>query len=169
MDDGGAVLAITGVAALAYVIDVVGLVRLAAVLGRHFGPLKGAVFACVMRASWMAALPGASRALPADEDAEAYVFGGGRVGLLFLPGALVAPEAYAPVLRALAAESGATVVCVKLPFRHPALFSEAALDGIGPFRRRRPRPWPPRRRRARCRAAHVGGRCERRPRSVFRA
>lgn len=40
----------------------------------------------------------------------------GRAGLLFFPGALVDPEAYAPMARRLA-EAGHRVVIVRLPFR----------------------------------------------------
>ena len=42
-----------------------------------------------------------------------------RVGLLFFPGALVHEAAYAPILQSVADASGATVVCVRMPVRHP--------------------------------------------------
>ena len=44
---------------------------------------------------------------------------GRRVGLLFFPGALVHESAYAPILQSVADTSGATVVCVRMPVRHP--------------------------------------------------
>ena len=117
-------------AALAYAIDIIGLTRLAMALSHRFGAVRGVLFACVMRKSWMSAHAAAFHALPSSMDRDCYAFGSGRLGLLFFPGALVAYEAYAPVLRALSEASGATVVCARLPHRHPIILDEASVHAL---------------------------------------
>jgi hypothetical protein len=108
-------------------IDIIGLMRLIVALRPKFGVFKATMFACVMRFSWMSAWPAAMQAFEGiaavrEDDHYAFAASGSEVGLLFLPGALVQAEAYAPVLHAVADASGATVVCALLPFRHPVLF-----------------------------------------------
>ncbi len=65
-----------------------------------------------------------------------------RTGLIFFPGGLVAPEAYAPMARRVA-EQGHPVSIVRLPFRmaptpaYEAMVFETALDTMAAS----PRPW----------------------------
>jgi pimeloyl-ACP methyl ester carboxylesterase len=65
-----------------------------------------------------------------------------RTGLIFFPGGLVAPEAYAPMARRIA-EQGHPVVIVRLPFRtaptpaYQAMVFETARDTMAAS----PRPW----------------------------
>ena len=54
----------------------------------------------------------------------------GRFGFLFVPGALVNPASYAPILEELSRKSSATIVCVHAPLRNPMLFSRKKLQRI---------------------------------------
>lgn len=65
-----------------------------------------------------------------------------RAGLLFFPGALVNPDAYAPMARALA-ERGHRVVIVKLPFRFAptAAYEEMAFQTVRETMAAAPRRW----------------------------
>ena len=63
------------------------------------------------------------------ESSEEIVFepvvGGAPAGLIFFPGGMVDPEAYAPLMRAVA-EEGYEAVILKLPFRQAFLESQEA-------------------------------------------
>ena len=126
------VLFTSALIALIIKVDVVGLVRLFTALRVKFGSIKAFVFACLMRLSFMPAWPESHAILAGAVRNEIDHFSFAPtastlwkhddVGLLFIPGALVEPEAYAPILQAVADASGATIVCARLPFRHPILF-----------------------------------------------
>lgn len=65
-----------------------------------------------------------------------------RAGLLFFPGALVDPEAYAPMARRLA-EEGHRVVIVRLPFRMAPTsgYQQMAFQTVRETMAASPRPW----------------------------
>lgn len=65
-----------------------------------------------------------------------------RAGLLFFPGALVDPEAYAPMARRIA-EAGHRAVIVRLPFRMAPTpgYEEMAFQTVRQTMAASPRPW----------------------------
>ena len=113
-------LAVLGIAAAC---DAQHVLRLALIMRPKYGLLKALMFAAVVRYNFMPAHHSAADLLvDAKVGNDAYVFDGGSTGILFLPGGLVDPVAYAPLLRDIAHATGATVVCVQMPMRHPMLF-----------------------------------------------
>jgi hypothetical protein len=93
-----------------------------------FGTAKSLAFCLVLRWHWLPAWPEA-KANTAAVDSEALVAfepavnSSPRRAFLFIPGALVEPYSYAPILGRLANASGMLCVCVKPVFRHPALWA----------------------------------------------
>lgn len=108
----------------------------------RLGFAKAMLFCLVLRWHWLPASPDAelrafaatvrSRELVAFEPPLAS---SPTRGFLFLPGALVHPHAYAPILERLANSSGVLCVCVKPPFRHPALWTADPANALGVMRR----------------------------------
>lgn len=129
-----ALIALAVAAALLAKLDVYHLLLLVAKLRVRFGTLKALVFAVVLRCNFMSAHPEAAAALATaawhDSDGYAFFSPKATAGLLFVPGGLVQPEAYAPVLRQLAEESGMCCICVRTPFRHPMLLDKRQAQRI---------------------------------------
>ena len=115
--------------------DLYGLVRIALKLSsiRKLGLLKALAFAAFLRKEFMPAFPTAKDALDEavmSRTSYSFVDPPTTKGVLFLPGGLVDPVAYAPMLRRLHHVSGATVACVKHDFRHPLLTPTSRLRAI---------------------------------------
>lgn len=109
-------------------LDVIGYVQCVSWLWDKFGAAKAIAFSLVLRWHFLPAWPEASDSLElADANTrDFFAFIGApnpATGFLFIPGALVHPTSYAPILARLARESGALCVCVRPRFRHPAMWA----------------------------------------------
>ena len=127
-------------------LDVVGYVQCVSAVRVKFGMPKALVFSAVLRVNFMPAWPIAteSMTLATLDTSEMFVMEPqtskptSAKGFLFIPGALVHPHAYAPILGSLANVSGAVCVCIKPRFRHPGIWTadeQHALDVMQKFPR----------------------------------
>ena len=119
--------------------DIRGWTRLAYRMNRMsgIGPRRLLQLGRTLRANYMEAEPEAVAEMRTARQYRAgYVFepshrqGRRRVGLLFFPGGLVHEAAYAPILRSVASTAGCTVVCVRLPVRHPLAVQRSRLRSL---------------------------------------
>lgn len=129
------------IAVLLFWVDIVGWAQAALWLYGKFG-IKGFAFSAMLRWNFLPAWAVAdammaSATLDTSDfyafDPSAGVTAATSSGLLFLPGALVHPHAYAPILSRLANESGVLCVCVKPRFRMSALWSSNPERALGIF------------------------------------
>lgn len=134
-------------------LDVVGYFQSVCWLCGRVGVIKALAFSMVLRFHFLPPWDDASQTMKwaATDTDEFYLFEPTleqmsptlNHGFLFIPGALVHPHSYAPVLSRLANASKGQVlcVCVKPRFRHPALWAdseERALTIISEMMRRYP-------------------------------
>ena len=120
--------------------DIRGWTRLAYRMNRMsgIGPRRLLQLGRTLRANYMEAEPEAVAEMRTARQYRAgYVIeppshhqGRRRVGLLFFPGGLVHEAAYAPILRSVASTAGCTVVCVRLPVRHPLAVQRSRLRSL---------------------------------------
>lgn len=140
-----ALIALAVAAALLAKLDAYHLLLLVSKLRVRLGTLRALVFAVVLRCNFMNAHPECAASLEnaAWHDGDGYAFNppGATTGLLFVPGGLVQPEAYAPVLRQLAEESGRCCICIRPPFRHPMLLDKRRAQQICEQRAPAVRAW----------------------------
>jgi len=101
------------------------MIRYVLAVRSKLGMMKAVVFAVMLRLNFM---PSHSLQGVIDQNEISFFKGGyeycqnSSIGVLFFPGALVDPIAYAPLLRLISHETNSHVVCLKLPFRNPVTF-----------------------------------------------
>jgi hypothetical protein len=119
------------IAAIAYHrAELLGVLRLAVQLRAAVGVPRALLISLLLRFNYLAAWPEARAALDGavvDDEAFFAFPNAGAIAVLFLPGGGVEEDAYAPLLRALAQSTSATVVCLRLPSRHPMMVRKGTL------------------------------------------
>lgn len=162
-----AIVALGVPCALVHHLQLIDMIRYAFAVRSRFGFSKALVIATKMRSNFMPLrIENVDALLPWKEEMKAfrggYEYVGSKVaqknnnnmmmmnepkvGILFFPGALVDPLAYAPFLYRLSQEAATVqnpllVCCVKYPFRNPVLFPYGIISKILKKRHANVRSW----------------------------